>query len=430
MALNDTRFIISKDYCNAITDGTHDSPRKVDSGRYLITSKHIKGREIDFASAYHISEEDYIAINKRSFVSKWDVIISMIGEYCGYCHIVDADNIEYAIKNVGLFKTGDEVKAQWLYYYLQSPVGKAYLNKIKSGSSQPYLTLGGIRNLPILKMSNVNSLNVLSSIDKKIDLNNQINKELESMAKLIYDYWFVQFDFPISKEQAEAMGDDSLEGRPYKSSGGKMVWSDELKREIPEGWGVGRISSTIEVKDGTHDSPKKASTGYKLITSKHLKRSGIDFDSAYFISTDDYIQVNKRSNVHSKDILISMIGTIGETYYVQNEDTNFAIKNVGLFKTSQNEKFADFVYLTLISNYGKEYFLSNISGSIQKYLSLGVLRKFPLLQFEDNYLESFNRMVKPILAKMHNNNKENQELASLRDWLLPMLMNGQVKVGK
>ncbi|WP_417591082.1 restriction endonuclease subunit S [Owenweeksia hongkongensis] len=270
----------------------------------------------------------------------------------------------------------------------------------------------------------------LSDLDSKIELNNRINAELEAMAKTIYDYWFVQFDFPISKELATQMGKPELEGRPYKSSGGKMVYNKELKREVTEGWEVKKITDFIEVRDGTHDSPKRSTTGKFLITSKHLTKSGVDFSTAYLISNEDYIAVNKRSKVDQGDILISMIGTIGNIYYVQDSEIDFAIKNMGLFKTSQNKDLADYIYSYVESAHGQQYFLSSISGSIQNYLTLGVLRNTPLLIPSQDHLDKFNSIVRPIYGKIHSNNQENQELASLRDWLLPMLMNGQVKVGE
>ena len=138
---------------------------------------------------------------------------------------------------------------------------------------------------------------LLRSIDSKIELNRQINQNLEAMAKQLYDYWFMQFDFP------------NEEGKPYKSSGGEMVWNEKLKREIPEGWEIRPLNSLITVKDGTHESPKQQLEGRYLITSKHLLSSGIDYNTAYYISEEDYIAINKRSQVETNDILFSMIGT-------------------------------------------------------------------------------------------------------------------------
>ena len=100
---NNWNFMSASEYCSKITDGTHDSPKRQSVGKYLITSRHIKGREIDFENAYLISKEDFEKINKRSYVEQWDVIISMIGEYCGFPYIVRNIIIDFAGNNVGLF---------------------------------------------------------------------------------------------------------------------------------------------------------------------------------------------------------------------------------------------------------------------------------------------------------------------------------------
>ena len=174
-------IIKAYDYCYNVTDGTHDSPKQTEFGKYLITSKHIKDNRIDFESAYKISEDDYNKIITRSKVDQWDIIISMIGAYCGFCCIESSKQTDYAIKNVGLLKVGNEVKCKWLYYYLTSPHGKQQLSKLRSGSSQPYISLGALRNLDI-PVPNENTMidivSVLSSLDSKIELNRRINDNL------------------------------------------------------------------------------------------------------------------------------------------------------------------------------------------------------------------------------------------------------------
>ncbi len=268
---------------------------------------------------------------------------------------------------------------------------------------------------------------VLSTLDKKIALNNRINTELEAMAKTLYDYWFVQFDFPISEAQANALGKPELKGKPYKSSGGKMVFNEALKREIPEGWGVDEIVNVIPVKDGTHDSPKPKEEGYHLITSKNLKKEGLDFENANLISEEDYININMRSQVNTGDILFSMIGSIGTVYKVDDENINFAIKNVALYKTSNKTDMMNFVYMYLRS-YDMQCYMGNvIAGSIQKFIGLGSLRSMPIL-LEEGVISSFEEKTKDLFKQMTLIKQENQQLTQLRDWLLPMLMNGQVTV--
>ena len=256
---------------------------------------------------------------------------------------------------------------------------------------------------------------ILTDIDNKIAINRQINDNLEVMAKQLYDYWFVQFDFP------------NEEGKPYKSSGGVMVWNEKLKREIPTFFDVKSLSEIIEVKDGTHDSPKPQDNGYFLLTSKHLTERGLDYASAYKISKEDYESINKRSKVDTNDILFSMIGTIGNSYFVEETNINFAIKNMALFKTSAKRWFSEYLYLYLSSCDYKHYEGNSLSGSIQKFVSLRTLRDMPILYHED-IIKVFAKEVRNIITMMVNLRKENIELTKQRDELLPLLMNGQASV--
>ena len=305
-----------------------------------------------------------------------------------------------------------------LPYYIYCYLSLLNLGHLDSGSTLPSMTKASYNEIEV-KLPNLrvqgSVVNAISTIDKKIELNNKINTELEAMAKLIYDYWFVQFDFPDAN------------GKPYKSSGGKMVYNEVLKREIPEGWKVDNINNIIDVKDGTHDSPKPTEQGYHLITSKNLKVEGLDFENANIISKEDYESINRRSEVETGDILFSMIGSIGVIYKVDEENISFAIKNVALYKTSQKEAYRNYIY-TFLKSYDMQRYMGNvISGSIQKFIGLGSLRSMPLL-LDDATITEFESTTEHIFKKKTLIKQENQKLAELRDWLLPMLMNGQVTV--
>jgi type I restriction enzyme S subunit len=310
----------------------------------------------------------------------------------------------------------DKADFEYVYYFLKTQYDE--LRNLSSGVRKN-LNSNDIKNYPIRLPDNLTSqkkiASVLKALDKKIELNSRINNELEAMVKTLYDYWFVQFDFP----------DDN--GRPYKTSGGDMIYSDELKRNVPKGWVVEPISHIMKVKDGTHESPKQKEAGFPLITSKHLLKKGIDFDNAYLISKEDYEAVNKRSKVETNDILFSMIGSIGEVYKVDEKHINFAIKNVALYKSSSNPEIVNFIYMYLKSHDMKRYMANVTKGSIQKFIGLGSLREMPLL-ISDEIIKIYVSTTKHSFDQMTIVKRENQELVALRDWLLPMLMNGQVTV--
>ncbi len=184
---------------------------------------------MDLKDVYNISQADYEEIQRRSYVSQWDVLFSMIGSV-GEVYLESNPRIEYAVKNVGVFSCLDEQRAKWLYYFLKSPIAKRIIKNQMSGAVQKFLGLGALRDFPIPEVvtNRLPSIELLSTLDAKIALNNRINAELEGMAKLLYDYWFVQFDFPISAAQAAAMGDPSLEGKPYRASGGPIEVDPEI----------------------------------------------------------------------------------------------------------------------------------------------------------------------------------------------------------
>ncbi len=311
-----------------------------------------------------------------------------------------------------------DYNSDFLYYRMKLAGQNRELDRHFIGSTIKHLTGVGLKGVafefpPLKEQQKI--AKVLRTLDEKIELNNNTNAELEAMAKLIYDYWFVQFDFPDAN------------GKPYKSSGGKMVYNKELKREIPDGWTVDIINNVINVKDGTHDSPKPKDSGYPLITSKHLKPHGLDFENTYFISEEDYVGVNKRSKVDTGDILFSMIGSIGEIYKVDEKNINFAIKNVALYKSSGKPEHINYIYMFLKSYDMQRYMGNVISGSIQKFIGLGALRNMPIFT-NDDIIMQFVKTTEHLFQKKTLIKLENQELTKLRNWLLPMLMNGQVTV--
>jgi len=413
----DLKFEYANNLYLKITDGTHDSPKQKGSGKHLVTSKHIKGRNIDFESAYLISVDDFNKINERSSVDQWDVIVSMIGEYCGFCYIERNSFIDYAVKNVGLYKTGSQIEAEWLYYYLTSPIGKQYLNSVKSGSSQPYLTLGGLRNLPVLVPNNQTKkeriVKVLSDIDEKIELNNKINAELEAMAKLIYDYWFVQFDFPDAN------------GKPYKSSGGKMVYNEALKREIPDGWEVD-VLGAIEPNIITGKTPST--------------KIPENFDgSVPFICIGDV-----RGNMHvtKTELTLSDVGANSQEnkYIPESAICVTCIASPGLVgfateKSQTNQQLNTVVCNQFENQYYLYFYLKDFfrfakakTGNTFANMNKGDFSTIKVINPKNEQLVYFAAYLKPTIEQILILTKENNKLIEIRDWLLPMLMNGQVTV--
>lgn len=319
----------------------------------------------------------------------------------GQVHFVKGDfwplNTSLWVKD---FHGNDE---RFIYYFLKT----LNFDEYNSGTSVPTLNRNDVHKLDVsipdlTEQKTIAS--ILSAIDDKIENNLAINKTLEEMAMALYKHWFVDFG-------------------PFQE--GEFVESE--LGSIPKGWEVKKITDLIEVKDGTHDSPKRVEDGFYLITSKHIMTNSIDFSSAYKISCDDYIKINKRSLVEKGDILMTMIGTVGNFYFV-NEDPNYVIKNLGLFKTSKSPLLKIYLFSFFNSKIGQEYIKSQMTGSTQQYVTLKTLRNFDIIVPDEQILEDYNHLANDYFEKILINIKENQTLTQLRDTILPKLISGEVRL--
>jgi len=245
-----------------------------------------------------------------------------------------------------------------------------------------------------------------NTIVNRIKLNEQLNQKLEETAQAIYKQWFVDFEFPDEN------------GMPYKSSGGELEYSERLDSDLPVGWSVKDTNEVISVKDGTHDSPKPSAVGYALVTSTHLEPFSVNTDDAYLICEEDYIDVNRRSRVELYDILFSMIGTVGTISLVLKEPVDFAIKNVGLFKTSQLKKYVLYLLFYLKSPVIRDYIQTCLLGSTQNYMTLTELRNIPFVIPDDSVLKEFNKIANPLVDNIRILTLQTYALGQLKATLL------------
>jgi type I restriction enzyme S subunit len=296
-------------------------------------------------------------------------------------------------------RTKSDVYNKYLKYYLQSNVGQFEINKNTSGS-----TVFGISakifdfikvNLPEYN-SQVSIGDLLYLIDSKIELNNRINAELEAMAKTIYDYWFVQFDFPDKN------------GMPYKSSGGKMVWNEELKMEIPEGWEVKDLGRYASIKKGILITEKTADSKGKI----KVVSAGIDY--SYFHS---------EANCPENTITISASGA-SSGYINFWREPIFACDCT----TVRGKNTADTLQILGFLKMRQEFIYKQARGSAQPHVYPKDIEGLSYPVPTTNLVEKYGELVVSGNQQIAINLKQNQQLVSLRDWLLPMLMNGQVKI--
>nr|WP_288526553.1 restriction endonuclease subunit S [uncultured Romboutsia sp.] len=422
MSCNELDLVKIGDICDVGSSKRIYASDYTESGIPFYRSKEV----IELATNQEIINELFISKDKFNQLDEkfgspknGDILLASIGANMGIPYYVNT-NYKFYFKdgNVTWFKNfKNNVNSKYIYYWIKSPLTQQKFINIAIGSAQKALTIDSLKKLdiylpPLEEQEKI--ANILSSLDDKIELNNEMNKTLEEMAQSIFKRWFVDFEFP------------NEDGQPYKSSGGEMV--DSELGMIPKGWEVKKISELIEVKDGTHASPKVSKEGFPLVTSKHIKGDRIAIEDAKIISEKDYLEVNKRSKVDTGDILISMIGTVGLTYFVQEEEINFAIKNIGLFKTSQNKTLSEYFYLYLKSDNMKNYIEARLAGTTQKYISLGELRNIPVVLPNDSIIDKFKKVVGVLLDKRRLNIINNEELMITRDTLLPKLMNGEIMI--
>lgn len=209
----------------------------------------------------------------------------------------------------------DMIDIDYAYYWFSSPWIRKILMNSNKGSTVPLLTLSEVKQLPISypldKTVQKKISGLLNAIYKKIELNNKIISELESMAKTLYDYWFLQFDFPDEN------------GKPYKSSGGKMVYNEELKREIPEGWAVKEITNFCDIVDCLHS--KKPNYKYEneecfLLTLENLETGKpVNVSEKYYVSQDDYNEWSSRIEVKHNDFVITNAGRAGDVFRIPKD---------------------------------------------------------------------------------------------------------------
>lgn len=337
--------------------------------------------------------------------------------------------------NVALMKAipKESIRNEYLYYFLKQDSLFQYIDglSLRTGG-QTGVDITMLKQYPILlpdKDYQLKVENVLGALDAKIELNNKINTELEGMAKLIYDYWFVQFDFPISAEQAAKMGKPELKGKPYKSSGGKIVYIEELKRKIPEGWEAGTLDDFGEIIGGS--TPSKAeeknfsNDGTPWITPKDLSiNSGKKYIARGEIDVSDIgLKSASLKVMPAGTVLMSSRAPIGYLAIARENVTT----NQGFKSFVPNKGYStEYLYHTL----GRAMPLieANASGSTFREVSTGVLRNLIWSKSSVDFVKRYTQVISPLFQKQDILERENQQLASLRDWLLPMLMNGQVTI--
>ncbi|EQA8866270.1 restriction endonuclease subunit S [Citrobacter braakii] len=379
-----------------VFDGPHATPKKISSGPYFLSISSLDKGRLDLTKSAFLSEEDFTKWTKRVTPEEGDLLFSYETRL-GEAALMPAGVRACLGRRMGLLRINKDkaIPEYVLYAYLSPAFQQTIKANTLTGATVDRLSISEFPDFPIRipplgEQEKV--ANLLGSIDKKIDLNNRINAELEAMAKTLYDYWFVQFDFPDAN------------GKPYKTSGGNMEYNATLKREIPAGWNSCKLSEFIKLEYGKPlKSEYRTGSGYPVFGSSGIVGFHVDY------------------LVEGPGLIIGRKGTVGKVNY---SFENFYPIDTAYYVSCK--KITSMIFLNyLINSLGLEGMNSDSAvPGLNREATLGisiVSAPLELISKYHEYAESWFEKKKIIV-------EENNALIKLRDWLLPMLMNGQVTV--
>lgn len=382
---------------------------------------------IAFIDDAQAKELDNVAVQDN------DILLNITGDSIARVCKVPANILPARVnQHVSIIRCNEKVDSNYLLCYLINL--KPYLLKICGvGGTRNALTKEAIEKLEI-ELPDINiqiSIGIfIDKINSKIELNNRIIAELEAMAKTLYDYWFVQFDFPDKN------------GKPYKNSGGKMVWSEELKREIPEGWGVQKMAEWIDI-DKSGDWGKDVEEGNftkKVICFRGSDINGLNGLDELKPPVRYILEKNSFKILKSHDLIIEISGgsptqSTGRLAFITDATIKrfehpLICSNFCKPVSMRNKKYLyNFVYYwnSLYDN-GVFFGYEGKTSGIKNLLLDSFISSYYTVVPDSQIVNQFYDIMDSIQEKKQTALAENQKLTELRDWLLPMLMNGQVTV--
>src|SRR5690554_4781455 len=420
------------DIGKTITGKTPSSSDPEDFGaKYMfVTPSDSFDKKIMNSTERFLSEEGAKKLSKKLLPPK-SVMITCIGSAMGKVSMNETSCVTN--QQINSIVPNNHFDPDYIYYAIKNNY-KVLRNAATGSTALPLInkTDFDILEIPLHKdkiyQQKISS--VLSPLDAKIELNNKVNRELEAMAKTLYDYWFVQFDFPDAN------------GRPYKSSGGKMVYNAELKREIPEGWEVKTVSKWIK-KDKSGDWGKEEAEGnYQLEVSciRGADLNGLNGNGELKAPTRFILEKNSNKLLENHDLIVEISGgsptqSTGRLAFITEEtlerfSTPIICSNFCKALTLKDETYLfNFVYQwNRLYNNGVLFGWEGKTSGIKNLLFESFVTNHKEVYPPSILVQKFYDFAKPIHGQIQKSLMQNQHLTALRDWLLPMLMNGQITV--
>jgi type I restriction enzyme, S subunit len=395
----------------------------VDDGTPIVTVEHLGEIGFLLQNLPCVSDSDKNRLSKY-ILKEGDIVFSRVGSIDRCTFVSDKEDGWMFSGRCIRVRCNSKASSKYISFYFRLKNFKKMMLNISVGATMPSLNTTLMDNIPLflpeLKYQQKIAA-VLSALDAKIELNNRINTELEAMAKTLYDYWFVQFDFPFDFAQ----GKPDPNGKPYKSSGGKMVYNETLKREIPEGWEAGKISDLFMFNPTLSLSKKN--------TSSYIDMSALP-TSGFMTASVKIKEYNGGVKFQNGDVAVARItpclenGKTGMITLLEDDEIGFGSTEFIILR-GKNRSLSSFAACLSRSESFRQFAISNMTGtSGRKRIEAKILQTFYMPIPNEGLLVKFEDTFSSFFKQLTVNTKQNQQLTQLRDWLLPMLMNGQVTV--
>lgn len=400
-----------KEICVDLSDGLHAAPVFDPDGEYLFVNANnmVDGCIRDIGNGKRANKEEYekykIELDNQTLFYSIDGTIGNVAKYHGEKCILG--------KGACYLRLKPEISRDYIYYLLQSDLFTGYIRSMQTGSTIHHISLETMRSFKFLlpdRDTQDRLVIIPTALDAKISHNKAICSILEQTTKTLYEYWFTQFDFP------------DAEGKPYRTSGGTMEWNEQLKHEIPKGWKVGnlyRIADYVNDLACQKHRPKEGEGSLPVIKITEMHSGITNKTEAVSESIPD------KYKIYDGDILFSWSATLEIMYWFGGAGG----LNQHIFKVVPKDGFP------------KEYVYQQLSAYIVNFVKMAEARKTTMGHITTDHLdqsriaipptpvlERFSEIVRPIHEMIGKYQQQNRELTKLRDWLLPMLMNGQAVV--
>lgn len=410
MSFKEWQTVTLEKVCSKITDGSHYSPKGIEVGYPMLTVKDMKDYGFDYSSCKRISENDFEKMIRNDCVpQKDDVLIAKDGSYLKHVFTVEESKEEAVLSSIAIFRPNqDIITSNYLKYFIINPVTKKLISEnYVSGSAIPRIVLKDFKKIKV-KLPNLLEQKaiayILSTLDEKIEVNNQINETLENMAQELFKRWFVDFEFP------------NEDGEPYKSSGGEMIES-ELGL-IPKGWELAQLENIANITMG--QSPK--GTSYNENSEGEVFYQGrTDFNKRYPVRRL-YTTEPKRM-AKSGDILMSVRAPVGDIN-IANEACCIGRGLAALNSTSMTNSFLLYTMMNLRDNFD----IYNGEGTIFGSINQKELKTLKIIKPSEEQILNFENVVSKFDKEIYTLEMQARLLKNFRNTLLPKLMSGEIRV--